>query len=77
MTNYRGLMAENTRCVVNSLVFLVTMFGNNVFTLFNLSSANNNLMFIMTLLFMHGIEFRVHSTFRLPEGSFLSGCTWG
>merc|ERR1719347_852731 len=26
MTNYRRLPAENTRCVVNSLVFLVTMF---------------------------------------------------
>merc|ERR1719187_1438955 len=61
MTNYRGLMAENTRCVVNSLVFLVTMFGNNVFTLFDLSSADNNLvffmthLFMMTLLFMHDI----------------------
>merc|ERR1712168_164179 len=52
MTNYRGLMAENTGCVVNCLVFLVTMFGNNVFTLFNLSSANNNLVFFMTYLFM-------------------------
>merc|ERR1719347_710571 len=61
MTNYRGLMAENTRCVVNSLVFLVTMFGHDVFTLFNLSSADNNLvffmtdLFMMTLLFMHDI----------------------
>merc|ERR1712168_143323 len=52
MTNYRGLMAENTGCVVNCLVFLVTMFGNNIFTLFNLSSANNNLVFFMTHLFM-------------------------
>merc|ERR1711872_344454 len=52
MTNYRGLMAENTGCVVNCLVFLVTMFGNNVFTLFDLSSANNNLVFFMTQLFM-------------------------
>merc|ERR1719347_1792638 len=24
MTNYGGLMAENTRCVVNSLVFFMT-----------------------------------------------------
>merc|ERR1712243_452367 len=24
MTNYRGLMAENTGCVVNCLVFLMT-----------------------------------------------------
>merc|ERR1719187_2828936 len=52
MTNNRGLMAENTGCVMNCLVFLVTMFGNNVFTLFNLSSANNNLVFFMTHLFM-------------------------
>merc|ERR1719481_805697 len=61
MTNYRRLMAENTRRVVNSLVFLVTMFGHDVFTLFDLSSADNNLMFfmthlfMMTLLFMHDI----------------------
>merc|ERR1719481_1536850 len=52
MTNYRRLMAENTRCVMNSLVFLVTMFGHDVFTLFNISSANNNLVFFMTHLFM-------------------------
>merc|ERR1719187_1769175 len=52
MTNNRGLMAENTGCVVNCLVFLVTMFGNNVFTLFDLSSADNNLVFFMTHLFM-------------------------
>merc|ERR1719187_1523797 len=52
MTNYQRLMAENTRCVVNSLVFLVTMFGHNVFTLFYLSSADNNLVFFMTHLFM-------------------------
>merc|ERR1719481_163722 len=45
MTNYRRLMAENTRCVVNSLVFLVTMFGHYVFTLFYLSSADDNLVF--------------------------------
>merc|ERR1712098_526119 len=61
MTNYGGVMADNARCVVNSLVFLVTMFGNNVFTLFYLSSADNNLVFfmthllIMTLLFMPDI----------------------
>merc|ERR1719481_1307937 len=61
MTNYRRLMADNTRRVVNSLVFLVTMFGHDVFTLFYLSSADNNLMFfmthlfMMTLLFMHDI----------------------
>merc|ERR1719347_1185958 len=52
MTNYRRLMAENTRCVVNSLVFLVTMFSNNVFTLFNLNSADDNLVFFMTHMFM-------------------------
>merc|ERR1719481_2136688 len=58
MTNYRGLMAENTGRVVNSLVFLVTMFGHNIFTL---SSADNNLvfsithLFMMTLLLMHDI----------------------
>merc|ERR1719147_350586 len=52
MTNYRRLMAENTRRVVNSLVFLVTMFGHDVFTLFYLSSADNNLVFFMTHLFM-------------------------
>merc|ERR1719347_430789 len=55
MTNYGGLTAENTRRVVNSLVFLVTMFGHNVFTLFYLSSADNNLLFLMTLLLMHDI----------------------
>merc|ERR1719347_450028 len=52
MTDYRGLMAENTRRVVNSLVLLVTMFGHDVFTLFNLSSADDNLVFFMTHLFM-------------------------
>merc|ERR1719481_1436243 len=52
MTNYRRLMAENTGRVVNSLVFLVTMFGHDVFTLFYLSSADNNLLFFMTHLFM-------------------------
>merc|ERR1712098_836123 len=57
MTNYRRLMAENTRRVVNSLVFLVTMFGQNVFTLFNLSSADNNLVFFMTYLFMMTLLF--------------------
>merc|ERR1719481_663919 len=57
MTNYRGLMAENTRRVVNSLVFLVTMFGHNVFTLFYLSSADNNLVFFMTHLFMMTLLF--------------------
>merc|ERR1719481_1860544 len=57
MTNYRRLMAENTRCVVNSLVFLVTMFGHYIFTLFNLSSADNNLVFFMTYLFMMTLLF--------------------
>merc|ERR1719187_2677747 len=52
MTNYRRLMAENTRRVVNSLVFLVTMFGHDVLTLFYLCSADNNLVFFMTHLFM-------------------------
>merc|ERR1719187_733320 len=57
MTNYRRLMAENTRRVVNSLVFLVTMFGHDVLTLFYLSSADNNLVFFMTHLFMMTLLF--------------------
>merc|ERR1719187_1647299 len=76
MTNYRRLMAENTRRVVNSLVFLVTMFGNNVFTLFYLSSANNNLvffmthLFMMTLLFMHDIVVQGTLNIQVARGKF-------
>merc|ERR1719347_682830 len=83
MTNYRGLMAENTRCVVNSLVFLVTMFGHNVFTLFYLSSADNNLvffmthLFMMTLLFMHDIVVQGTLNIQVARRKFFEGMYMG
>merc|ERR1719147_228177 len=83
MTNYRGLMAENTRRVVNSLVFLVTMFRHDVFTLFNLSSADNNLvffmthLFMMTLLFMHDIVVQGALNIQVARGKFSEGMNMG
>merc|ERR1719187_995495 len=83
MTNYRGLMAENTRCVVNSLVFLVTMLGHDVFTLFNLSSADNNLvffmthLFMMTLLFMHNIVVQGTLNIQVTRRKFSEGMYMG
>merc|ERR1719411_1564330 len=73
MTNYGGLMAENTGCVVNCLVFLVTMFGNNIFTLFNLSSANNNLVFFMTFLLMHDIIVQSTLNIQVARRKFSEG----
>merc|ERR1719347_2149737 len=83
MTNYGGLTAENTRRVVNSLVFLVTMFGHNVFTLFYLSSADNNLMFfmthlfMMTLLFMHDIVVQGALNIQVARRKFSEGMYMG
>merc|ERR1719347_821297 len=83
MTNYRRLMAENTGRVVNSLVFLVTMFGHDVFTLFNLSSADNNLvffmthLFMMTLLFIHDIVVQGTLNIQVPRRKFSEGMYMG
>merc|ERR1719481_2431869 len=80
MTNYRGLMAENTGRVVNSLVFLVTMFGHNVFTL---SSADNNLvffmthLFMMTLLLMHDIVVQGTLNIQVARRKFSEGMYMG
>merc|ERR1719435_539519 len=50
MSHYLGVMANNSRAVVNLLRCFLTMSGDDVLTLLNISSVYNNIIFLMALL---------------------------
>merc|ERR1719419_530240 len=56
MTNFVSndccVMTHNVGCVVNILMLIMTVFGDNVFTLLNDGRGNNHFMFFMTNLLM-------------------------
>ena len=49
-TNNLRVMANNMRAVVNLLVFLLTMSSDNIFTFFNISDINDNIILYMALI---------------------------
>jgi len=50
MSHHLGVMANNSRAVVDLLRCLLTMSGNDVFTLLDISSVYDNIIFLMALL---------------------------
>merc|ERR1711875_148974 len=50
MSHYLGVMANNSRAVVDLLRCFLTMSGDDVLTLLNISSVYNNIIFLMALL---------------------------
>merc|ERR1719435_94517 len=50
MSHYLGVMANNSRAVVDLLRCFLTMSGDDVFTLLNISSVYDNIIFLMALL---------------------------
>merc|ERR1719320_1936833 len=50
MSHYLGVMANNSRAVVDLLRCFLTMSGDDVLTLLNISSVHNNIIFLMALL---------------------------
>merc|ERR1719233_1248370 len=50
MSHYLGVMANNSRAVVDLLRCFLTMSGDDVFTLLNISSVYDNIIFFMALL---------------------------
>ena len=61
VTKNRTVMANNIGGVVNILVFIMTVLGDNVLTFLNESSGHNNFMFlvahllVVTLLLVHNV----------------------
>ena len=61
VTNNRGVVTNNIAGVVNILMLIVTMLGDNVLTFLNQSCGHYNFMFlvahllVMTLLLMHNV----------------------
>ena len=50
MSHYLGVMANNSRGVVDLLRCFLTMSGDDVLTILNISSVYNNIIFLMALL---------------------------
>merc|ERR1711970_1087521 len=50
MSHYLGVMANNSRALVDLLRCFLTMSGDDVLTLLNISSVYNNIIFLMALL---------------------------
>merc|ERR1719435_668138 len=50
MSHYLGVMANNSRAVVDLLRCFLTMSGDDVLTLLNISSVYNNIIFLLALL---------------------------
>merc|ERR1711887_393663 len=50
MSHYLGVMANNSRAVVDLLRCFMTMSGDDVLTFLNISSVYNNIIFLMALL---------------------------
>merc|ERR1719206_1102516 len=50
LSHYLGIMANNSRAVVDLLRCFLTMSGDDVLTLLNISSVYNNIIFLMALL---------------------------
>jgi len=50
MSHYLGVMANNSRAVVDLLRCFLAMSGDDILTLLNISSVYNNIIFLMALL---------------------------
>ena len=50
VSNNLGVMSYNVRAVMNLLMFLFAVSGDNVFALFNVGYINNNVIFNMTFI---------------------------
>merc|ERR1719320_1541668 len=50
MSHYLGIMANNSRAVVDLLRCFLTMSGDDILTILNISSIYNNIIFLMALL---------------------------
>merc|ERR550519_3312483 len=55
MSHYLGVMANNGRAVVDLLRCFLTMSGDDVLTLLNISSVYDNIIFLMASLFIGNV----------------------
>merc|ERR1719233_77567 len=55
MSHYLGVMANNSRAVVDLLRCLLTMSGDDVLTLLDISSVYDNIIFLMASLFIGNV----------------------
>merc|ERR1719312_23891 len=56
MSHYLGVMASNSRAVVDLLRCFLTMSGDDVLTILNISSVYNNIIFLMASLFIGNVS---------------------
>merc|ERR1719312_2347125 len=55
MSNYLGVMANNSRTAVDLLRCFLTMSGDDVLTILNISSVYNKIIFLMASLFIGNV----------------------
>merc|ERR1719312_952773 len=55
MSHYLGVMANNSRTAVDLLRCFLTMGGDDVLTILNISSVYNNIIFLMASLFIGNV----------------------